>query len=452
MWRSWTSETVNPAQTTSVINSFGHTELLEFGLTVKQDSGSTYQNSSYDSDLEYNRDIIYLLNKETEAYQYNRTEYGVQMVYRFDEGGGGTVHDKSASGDPVDLHIDRPEDVEWVPGKGLKMTGNATLSSSVVPRDFLAAIQATDEISIETWIRTDDITQTGPARIVSLSTDSDNRVVMLGQEGTAAFYDYVARLNTGNDANGLPQVTTPTHYQSKNLHHVVYSRTYLGVEKIHVNGVAVYTGTRAGDFSDLSGDFYLALGNEVGGGSPWTGTYYLVALYNRALFDEEIAQNYAAGLGTIRYTTSLDIDPNESYTLTPFVLTDQGIIYGEPSSLFLENVLFNTEEDSIYMAIYPNPSQGEFELYVECAATKTSPAYLQVSDLMGHVLFYEEVNMEGKCMNPADLEEVAGLETFVGEEGISRHQVNLSALLHEGIYSLILVVGDKAVARKLIIY
>ncbi|GAI27587.1 unnamed protein product, partial [marine sediment metagenome] len=104
-------------------------------------------------------------------------------------------------------------------------------------------------------------------------------------------------------------------------------------EKIFVNGQECYTGMRSGDFSSMGDDYYLSIANELSGDRPWIGSYYLLAIYNQALNKTEIDQNYAAGLGEIRFTTNLLVEPNVTYLVTPFARTNQGVIYGSTDVL-----------------------------------------------------------------------------------------------------------------------
>ena len=51
----------------------------------------------------------------------------------------------------------------------------------------------------------------------------------------------------------------------------------------------------AGTLSNWSDSFPLVLANEVTGERPWLGTFYLVAIYDRALTAKEVTRNFQAG-------------------------------------------------------------------------------------------------------------------------------------------------------------
>jgi len=108
--------------------------------------------------------------------------------------------------------------------------------------------------------------------------------------------DYDVRLRTtttGNNGNN-PSLTV-MNMVSANLCHLVYVRDVSGQAQIYVDGVQKANATIAGDFSNWSSAFKFGLANEISGGRPWLGKFYLVAIYNGALTGTEINQNYLSG-------------------------------------------------------------------------------------------------------------------------------------------------------------
>jgi hypothetical protein len=57
----------------------------------------------------------------------------------------------------------------------------------------------------------------------------------------------------------------------------------------------VHRDRRGGSFYGWAPDYQLLVGDEEGGGRAWKGSIHLLAIYNRALDDLEVATNYAAG-------------------------------------------------------------------------------------------------------------------------------------------------------------
>ena len=430
------------SQTISMIGSYGYTQLLDYGLTI-----------SSDKEFQTDEQILYAERGTSKINPGNRVKQGLQVLYEFNEEDGNIVHNRAANGVEADLRIHDPLQVTWLPGRGLKIIGNTVIASSDVPSELLDSISRTNEITLEAWVRPQEINQSGPARLISISRDNYNRLAMLGHEGNSAIFNYVARLTTSNsdDENGYPQVSTTQDYIGLSLHHIVYTRHSSGEEKIYVNGIEKYTGTRTGDISSSDDEFYLSLANELSGERLWLGTFYLAAIYNKAFSEADAKQNFDAGLGKISFTTNFELEPNIPYILVPFVRTDQGIVNGEPEPYTVGNVLFSSEEDSLYMSLFPNPSNGDFRVRVQCALKDTDPSFIRISDFTGTIIYNDILDFTGLCgdINYPDLFSEESYD--ISDNGIIEFDLHLSPILNEGIYSVMLVVGNRSIARRLVI-
>jgi hypothetical protein len=81
--------------------------------------------------------------------------------------------------------------------------------------------------------------------------------------------------------------------------HLVYTRDNNGTARMYINGQAVTPSNPQsvnGDFDNWDANALLVLGNELAGGHAWLGEIYLVAIYNRALSQDDVATNYRAML------------------------------------------------------------------------------------------------------------------------------------------------------------
>ena len=159
---------------------------------------------------------------------------------------------------------------------------------------IIDAVKASNALTIEAWAKPANNTQAGPARIVTLSNGSLNRNFTLGQQNAT----YAVRVRT-NDAgvtnNGIPTIETGT-VQTNLAQHIVYTwDNSNGVEKVYQDGVEVYSGTRAGNTSNWSDTYKLAIGNEFGGGRGWLGEIYTLAIYDKAFASSEVTNNYNEG-------------------------------------------------------------------------------------------------------------------------------------------------------------
>ncbi len=408
-----------PPYTTSMIESFGYTELINYGIEAITKESSL------------NDPIILKGTNSTEDFAGKRVEDGLIAFYNFSEGEGDNVEDRSKYGAPLNLKI-KQEGIatQWLTGQGLRLLGNTIIEHEGSPDKLIDEISRTDEITMETWIRQDLINQSGPARIITLSEGTEQRAITLGHEGNNSIFNYKVRLNTtSTGVNGLPELSTQSGFFSETLHHVVYSRNRDGREDIYVNGKKIASGNRTGNFDTWSDANRFALGNEITLDRPWKGIYYLAAVYNRALSEEDVLTNFNAGIGPIQFSIPLDtLNPNVNYTLTPFVSTDQGVVYGDAKEFIYRNV---ASIDTV-LAFYPNPNKGSFSVIVRNQDKDLKQAFLRVADLAGHVHYNTELDVS---------------------EGIIEKEfsIELPASLESGIYILILIAGANSAAEKLVL-
>ncbi len=110
----------------------------------------------------------------------NRVTIGLQLLYTFEEGSGNTVFDVSGAGAPINLTINSPEAVMWAPD-GLVVISNADIISDLAATRLADAVISTNEITIEAWIKPENLTQEGPARIFTMSEGGGSRNFTLGQ-------------------------------------------------------------------------------------------------------------------------------------------------------------------------------------------------------------------------------------------------------------------------------
>lgn len=221
---------------------------------------------------------------------------GLLALYTFDEGGGDIVHDVSSFGKPLHLKIANPEAVTW--GTGKLAVNSKTIIREIEPCfKLITAIKASNALTIEAWITPANITQNGPARIVTIGDDPFKRNVTLGQgqgqNQPADLFDVRLR-TTQTDENGAPSIKTQTGTAKTALTHVVFTRR-AGEVVIYVNGIAAITANSKGDLSNWTTKMAFALACEPSNDFPWLGTYHLVAIYDRALSSSEVQRHYKNG-------------------------------------------------------------------------------------------------------------------------------------------------------------
>ncbi len=220
-----------------------------------------------------------------------RVSSGLLVIYDFSAAQGASVKDRSGVQPMVDLRIVNPQNVRRMKGS-LEIRKNTIIRSDKVPSKILNAIKRSNEITIEAWVKPANLRQDGPARIVTLSKNSSERNITIGQEAGSL----QARLRTTRTSkNGMPAISTGRSLSTRPTH-IVYSRDRSGRATVYLNGKRAKEQTVAGTVTNWDDSHHLALGNELSNDRPWLGTYYLVAIYNRDLSATEVAQNFTAGL------------------------------------------------------------------------------------------------------------------------------------------------------------
>ena len=213
-------------------------------------------------------------------------------LYDFEEQSGATVFDVSGVGTPLDLTIADLAKTTRIPG-ALRIDDSTIIESAGAATKIIDAAKATNEITIEAWISPANTTQSGPARIVTLSKDSSERNFTLGQ--SSDFYNTRLR-STSTSLNGIPSLSTPSGSAKEELQHVVFTRSHpSGITKTYINGVEVASGSTSGSFSNWDTSLKFALANEFIDDRTWLGEFHLVAIYKKALTASQVEMNFAAG-------------------------------------------------------------------------------------------------------------------------------------------------------------
>lgn len=216
---------------------------------------------------------------------WGRQVDGLLALYTFDEEAGPIVGDLSLSDQPLDLVVPTPEAVTWAEGQ-ITLDSATRMYTMVAATRIIEACQATDAFTLEAWIRPATLSHSGPANIVSLSYSESSRNLLLVQEG--AQYTATARISGAT-------ATVSTSGATLDLQHIAVTRSSDGITTMYIDGVPVASETQAGSLATWNPGYYLCVGNDYLGSNSWTGTLQMVALYNRALTSQDVAENFAAG-------------------------------------------------------------------------------------------------------------------------------------------------------------
>ncbi len=246
----------------------------------------------------------------------NRFDNAAIALYEFKTGTGTVAYDTSGVEPSANLTMSGA--ATWVGGWGIDLRGGKAQATTASSRKLHDLIKATGEYSIEAWVAPANVVQE-QAYIVSYSGGTTARNFTLGQ--TMYNYDYFNRATT-TDANGEPALSTPSADEvlQATLQHVVATYSPVDGRRIYVNGVLTTQAdpVPAGLFTDWNDTFALVLGNEVSNDRTWQGVVRMVAIHNRALTQQQIQQNFEAGVGErfyLLFSVSHLINVPQSYVM-----------------------------------------------------------------------------------------------------------------------------------------
>ena len=229
-----------------------------------------------------------------------RSSQDLQMLYTFEEGSGNTIRDVSGIGEPLTLVAADGSTIDWKGSSGgLMLTSANRLQSEGPATKLIETAKASNEITVEAWIKSPDESPAMLAPLVTLSSGPGERNFTLGQYKDI-YHARVQTSDTKHDGSDQPLVYVGA-FPNK-LVHLVYTRTFesrndSGEARFFIDGKEVCQHRVNGDFSTWNDDFALTLGNHSGGDKThtWMGTFHLVAIYNRALTPIEVLRNFDFG-------------------------------------------------------------------------------------------------------------------------------------------------------------
>lgn len=225
----------------------------------------------------------------------NRFEEHTIAKWEFKTGSGFTAFDTSGVEPAADLTLSG--DFEWVGGWGIKLDGGRAQASTSSSKKLHSALTASGEFTVEAWVTPDNVTQDGPARIISYSGGDDRRNFTLGQ--TLYNYDFMLR-HSEMSANGEPALSTPNNAEvlQATLQHVVLTFDPINGRSLYVNGKLISKDEEnEGVLSNWDASFALVLGSETSGNFKWRGQMRMLAIHNRAMTEQQVAQNFDVGVG-----------------------------------------------------------------------------------------------------------------------------------------------------------
>lgn len=175
-------------------------------------------------------------------------------------------------------------------------SGHFAVDGEDTAKNLLADARASNQLTLEAVITTSDLSQAGPARIISFSSGQNARNFTLGQEAD----QLVLRLRTSSTGeNGTtPEVKLGAIKAGAPTHVLVRYRD--GLVEAFLNGERTLSSDAIhGGFENWTAQEMILFGDEVGGGRNWSGDLEGVAIYTRALGDAEVAWHHAQAMETL---------------------------------------------------------------------------------------------------------------------------------------------------------
>ncbi|MEX2169065.1 MAG: DUF1592 domain-containing protein [Pirellulales bacterium] len=220
-----------------------------------------------------------------------RVRSGLQVLYDFASTEGSVIKDLAGVEPALNLRMLDSKAVIHS-SAGLEFVGKSLIRSEKTASRLIDAIQQSEAITIEAWVRPASTNQSGPARIITLSRNANERNFTLGQDGDK----FEVRLRTTKTStNGVPALASKPKSVKAEWTHVAYTCDRGGRARLFVNGRLNVEQKLGGAVANWDRRFPFAIGNEFSNDRPWLGTFRLVAVYSRDLSPSEIEQNFLGG-------------------------------------------------------------------------------------------------------------------------------------------------------------
>jgi glycopeptide antibiotics resistance protein len=199
----------------------------------------------------------------------------------------------------------RVNHAEWAKSEnGIQIEERGQLISTANSLGLYEKLIQGSGLTLEVWLKTEDLMQDGPARILTYSVDPNFRNFTLAQSEDRL----IMRLRTEQtDLNGVfPHMAVPRVFEASEKTHIVVTYDFQK-QCVYINGEKrTCDNTPGGNFSNWDPEFRLVLANEASGDRPWLGDVYYAAIYDRALTRAEITRQFSRGMAMVGLSDSND--------------------------------------------------------------------------------------------------------------------------------------------------
>lgn len=266
-------------------------EDLRMTIVPKRTGDHWYQVQAVDEDG--NRSPAYNISLPVYNPGLKRDDSRAIVLYRFTEGTGNVVLDKSTVAPAANITIPKGANTRWIPNQGLFVHGTTPLTTAHGVNKLMALAKQ-KAFTIELWVSTSTIappTETSGS-MLSWELGQNKQNFAVGQ----TWYDFCFAANgvgqyRGGEGEGFMASDTARPW----LQHFVITSDGKSV-RIYANGEKKRDGAcQSLNLTKWNPSAVLVLGNNSYGGASYIGTYYLVAIHDRCLTDADVLRHFKAG-------------------------------------------------------------------------------------------------------------------------------------------------------------
>ncbi len=186
------------------------------------------------------------------------------------------IKDTGGYGEPLDMTVTDPQNIQWDNHGGMTFTGPNRAVSDGDASKVKNAINVSGAMTVELIFTPDSVEQIG--NIVSISDGAYSRNFTVDQHDE----QYNIRLRTSNTDNNANPANESGDVLTVSQQYLVI--TWDGTTmKVYRNGQLESTSEHDGTPSSWSDSMHLVLGNEYDGSKPWEGFIERIAIYDQAL-------------------------------------------------------------------------------------------------------------------------------------------------------------------------
>lgn len=260
--------------------------------------------------------------------------------FDFKEGQGTVARDSSGVAPALDLTLEGPT---WMSSYGIDIAEGKARAVPATSRKLYDRIAqpdtGTQQYSVEGWVVPENTDQEGPARIITYSNNSNSRNFTLGQ--VLYTYDFRNRnFEPDLSDNGTPSLQTYDADEDlqATLQHVVVTYDQFRGRRVYVNGTWTddFDEQPPGRLWNWDPGHNFVLGNENSNNRQWIGKIQMVAIYDHALTDAQIQQNFDAGVGKrliLRFDVSQFVGPGGQLEVLVTELDEYSYLFCTPTLL-----------------------------------------------------------------------------------------------------------------------